>query len=229
MRVLAFRHVPFEGIGLIGRTLAERNIEVDYADLYCADAEVPDAAAYDGLIFLGGPMSVNDDLPYLAREMEWIRQAVAQGRPVLGICLGAQLIARAMGANVRSNAAKEIGWYDLRFTDAAARDPLFDGLSLETVFHWHGETFDLPRGGELLASSDLCCNQAFRLGDRVYALQFHLEVTPDMIADWCAQDDNCGDMRELQSVIDPCYNSRRLEELSSQVFGRWSELVHSSR
>src|SRR5207244_1212423 len=85
-----------EGIGLIGRTLEERNIEVDYADLYCADAVLPDVAAYDALIFLGGPMSVNDDLPYLAREMEWIRQAVAQGRPILGICLGAQLIARAL-------------------------------------------------------------------------------------------------------------------------------------
>ena len=205
MRVLAFRHVPFEGIGLIGRTFEERNVEVDYVDLYRADAVLPDIAAYDGLIFLGGPMSVNDDLPYLAREMEWIRRAVAQGRPVLGICLGAQLIARAMGATVRPNAAKEIGWYDLRFTDAAARDPLF------------------------LASSDLCRNQAFRLGDRVYGLQFHLEVTPDMIADWCSQDDNCGDMRELQSVIDPCHNSGRLEELSCQVFGRWSELVHRSR
>jgi len=229
MRVLAFRHVPFEGIGLIGRTFEERNVEVDYVDLYRADAVLPDIAAYDGLIFLGAPMSVNDDLPYLAREMEWIRRAVAQGRPVLGICLGAQLIARAMGATVRPNAAKEIGWYDLRFTDAAARDPLFQGLSLETVFHWHGETFDLPPGAELLASSDLCRNQAFRLGDRVYGLQFHLEVTPDMIADWCSQDDNCGDMRELQSVIDPCHNSGRLEELSCQVFGRWSELVHRSR
>ena len=134
-----------------------------------------------------------------------------------------------MGAVVRSNRAKEIGWYDLRFTEAAGGDPLFQGLSLETVFHWHGETFDLPPGAELLASSDLCRNQAFRLGDRVYGLQFHLEVTPEMIADWCAQDDNCGDLRELQSVIDPSYNSRRLEELSSQVFGRWSELVHSSR
>ena len=186
MRVLAFRHVPFEGIGLIGRILDERNVEVDYADLYRADAVLPDVAAYDGLIFLGGPMSVNDDLPYLTREMEWIRQAVARRQPILGICLGAQLIARAMGASVRSNPAKEIGWFDLRFTDAAARDPLFQGLSRETVFHWHGETFELPPGAELLASSDLCRNQAFRLGDRVYALQFHLEVTPDMIADWCA-------------------------------------------
>jgi GMP synthase-like glutamine amidotransferase len=229
VRVLVFRHVPFEGIGLIGRIFNERNVEVDYADLYRSDAALPDVSAYDALIFLGGPMSVNDDLPYLAREIEWIREAVAQRRHVLGICLGAQLIARAMGATVRSNGAKEIGWYKLRFTEAAAKDPLFEGLSCETVFHWHGETFDLPSGAELFASSDLCRNQAFRLGDRVYALQFHLEVTPDMIADWCKQDDNCGDMRELDITIDPYYNSRRLEELSCHIFRRWSELVHSSR
>ena len=116
----------------------------------------------------------------------------------------------------------------MRFTRRCQRST-FQGLSLETVFHWHGETFELPPGAKLLASSELCRNQAFRLGDGVYGLQFHLEVTPDMIADWCAQQDNCGDMRELQSAIDPCYNSRRLEELSSQVFGRWSELVHRSR
>jgi len=229
MRVLVFRHVPFEDIGLISRTCDERNVEVNYADLYRPDAALPDVSAYDALIFLGGPMSVNDDLAYLAREMEWIREAVAQGRPVLGICLGAQLIARAMGAAVCSNRAKEIGWYELRFTGAAEEDPLFQGLARETVFHWHGETFDLPPGAELLASSDLCRNQAFRLGDRVYALQFHLEVTPDMIADWCTQDDNCGDMRELDRPIDPHLNSGRLEELSSRVFGRWFELAHNSR
>ena len=229
VRVLVFRHVPFEDIGLIGRIFDERKVEVDYADLYRPDAALPEVSAYDALIFLGGPMSVNDDLPYLAREMEWIREAVAQRQPVLGICLGAQLIARAMGATVRSNRAKEIGWYELRFSEAAAEDPLFQGLSREIVFHWHGETFDLPPGAELLASSELCRNQAFRLGDHAYALQFHLEVTPDMIADWCIQDDNCGDMRELDKKIDPYYNSRRLEELSFRVFGRWFELAQNSR
>ena len=129
MRVLAFRHVPFEDLGLIAPVLAERRIDVDYADLYQAGAAMPDIAAYDALIFLGGPMSVNDDLPYLGSEMELIRQAVARRQPILGICLGAQLIARALGATVRRNSAKEIGWYDLRFTEAAAADRLFHGLS----------------------------------------------------------------------------------------------------
>jgi GMP synthase (glutamine-hydrolysing) len=229
MRVLVFRHVPFEGLGLIAPVLAARHIEVDYADLYKAGAAVPDITGYDALIFLGGPMSVNDDLPYLGTEMELIRQAMARRQPILGICLGAQLIARALGATVRRNSAREIGWFDLRFTAAGGADRLFHGLSAETVFHWHGETFDLPPGAELLASSDLCRNQAFRIGETVYALQFHLEVTPEIIADWCIQDENCGDVRELSSPIDPFCNEPRLAELSAQVFGNWSEMLQFGR
>jgi GMP synthase-like glutamine amidotransferase len=225
MRVLAFRHVPFEGLGLIEPVLRAHRMEVEYADLYQAGAALPDIDAYDAFIFLGGPMSVNDDLPDLCHEMECIRQAMAQRQPILGICLGAQLIARASGARVRRNTAREIGWYGLHFTEAAGGDRLFHGLSQETVFHWHGETFDLPHGAELLASSDLCRNQAFRLGEQVYGLQFHLEVTPEMIADWCVQDENCGDVRELESVIDPYFNTTRLAELSSEVFGRWCETI----
>jgi len=229
MRVLAFRHVPFENLGLIAPMLAARGIDVDYADLYQAGAVMPDTAAYDALIFLGGPMSANDDLPYLGSEMELIRQAVTRRQPILGICLGAQLIARALGATVRRNSAKEIGWYSLRFTDAARSDRLFHGLSEEAVFHWHGETFDLPAGAELLASSDLCRNQAFRIGELVYALQFHLEVTPDIITDWCVQDENCGDVRELEAAIDPHFNAPRLAQLSAQVFGNWSEMLQFRR
>ncbi|MCX6627552.1 MAG: gamma-glutamyl-gamma-aminobutyrate hydrolase family protein [Candidatus Solibacter sp.] len=227
LRVLAFRHVPFEGLGLIEPALRARYITVDYADLYQALAPLPDVAAYHALVFLGGPMSVNQDLAFLRREMEFIREAVARRQPILGICLGAQLIARALGATVRRNSTREIGWYGLHFTQAAGNDRLFHGLSPETVFHWHGETFDLPPGADLLASSDLCRNQAFRIGDAVYALQFHLEVTPEMIADWCAQDANGGDVRELEVVIDPSFNAPRLAELSAQVFGRWGEMLRS--
>ena len=226
MRVLAFRHVPFEGLGLIEPALRLRRIEVDYADPYQPGTTRPDVGRYDALIFMGGPMSVNDDLPFLRQEMDLIRQAIAQRQPILGICLGSQLIARAMGATVRRNAAKEIGWYGLQFTPAAADDRLFAGLSQETVFHWHGETFDLPPGAELLASSNLCRNQAFRAGEHVYGLQFHLEVTPEMIADWCAQDENCGDVRELEAAIDPSFNAARMAALSARVFGNWCEMLH---
>jgi GMP synthase-like glutamine amidotransferase len=212
-------------LGLIEPALRLRHIEVDYADLYQPGAATPDIGRYDALIFMGGPMSANDDLPFLRQEMTFIRQAIARRQPILGICLGSQLIARAMGATVRRNSAKEIGWYGLQFTPAAAGDRLFDELAQETVFHWHGETFDLPPGAELLASSNLCHHQAFRAGEHVYGLQFHLEVTPEMIADWCLQDENCGDVRGLEAAINPSFNAARMAALSAQVFGKWCELL----
>jgi|CZKN01.1.fsa_nt_gi GMP synthase-like glutamine amidotransferase len=226
MRVLAFRHVPFEHLGRIEPELVRRGIGIDYADLYQPGAAEPDPARYDGLIFMGGAMSVNDGLPHLEREARWIAQAVEAGRPVLGVCLGAQLIAKALGASVYRNPVKEIGWFEIELTGEGAADPLFAGVGpRETVFQWHGETFDLPPGARWLASSTACCHQAFRIGSSAYALQFHLEVTPEMIADWCSQDMNCGDMREVRGPIDSAHNAARLTALAQQVFGRWCDLL----
>jgi GMP synthase-like glutamine amidotransferase len=226
MRILAFRHVPFEDIGRIRPVLEAHSVEIDSADLYRNPAERPDPAAYDALIFMGGPMSVNDDLPFLREELGIIAGAAARGQPVLGICLGAQLIARAMGARVFRNAAPEVGWYPVHFTEAAGQDPLLAGLeSPQEVFHWHGETFDLPVDATLLAWSAACRNQAFRIGHFTYGFQFHPEVTPEMIADWCTQDANCGDLRELKAPIDPERNRERTCHLSQQIFNRWRELI----
>jgi GMP synthase-like glutamine amidotransferase len=226
MRVLVFRHVPFEHLGRIEPELARRGIGFDYADLYQSGAAAPGPASYDGLIFMGGPMSVNDGLPYLEWEARAIVQAVEAHRPVLGVCLGAQLIAKALGARVYPNPVKEIGWFEIELTGESAADPLFAGAAArETVLQWHGETFDLPPGAVWLASSTACRHQAFRVGASAYALQFHLEVTPEMIADWCSQDANCGDLRELRSPIDTSHNAARLALLSQQVFGRWCDLL----
>jgi GMP synthase-like glutamine amidotransferase len=226
MRVLAFRHVPFEDIGLIAPVLAARGIAVTYADLYQPGAAPPETAAFDGLIFMGGPMSVNDPLPYLQWEIRAIGEAAERNQPVLGICLGSQLIAKALGARVYRNAEKEIGWFEIGLTDAALNDPLWAGLpKTNTVFHWHGETFDLPDGAALLASSQRCRNQAFRAGHCTYGLQFHLEVTPEMIADWCTQDDNLRDVRELDAPLDAWRDSKQLRELAETVFGRWCDLL----
>jgi GMP synthase-like glutamine amidotransferase len=171
-------------------------------------------------------MSANDPLPCLDRERAMIAQAAGRGQPLLGICLGSQLIARSLGADVHRNREKEIGWFDLHFTEAAAEDPLFGGISgPETVFHWHSDTWELPPGAERLAWSRACGDQAFRAGRNIYGLQFHLEVTPAMIADWQVQDQNCGDVRELSAPLDPHTNSARMEELSKVVFGRWCGLV----
>lgn len=226
MKILTFRHVPFEGLGHIAPLLAARDIGCEYADLYLHDGPDPDIGAYDGLIFLGGPMSANDPLPYLDRERALITRAAERGQPILGICLGSQLIARSLGADVHRNREKEIGWFDIHFTDAAAKDVLFGGIpGPETVFHWHGDTWELPPGAALLASSQACANQAFRSGNNIYGLQFHLEVTPEMIADWQAQDANCGDVCELSAPLDPHAHNTRQQELSEVVFGGWCALL----
>jgi GMP synthase (glutamine-hydrolysing) len=229
VKVLAFRHVPFESLGLIAPALEAHGIGVDYADLYRNSAPLPVPQDYAALIFMGGPMSANDPLPYLEQELRWIEQAVRRGQPILGVCLGAQLIAKALGARVYGNPRKEIGWFEIELTADGRRDRLFAAAGeREQVFHWHGETFDLPAGALHLAHSAFCRHQAYRVGDNIYGLQFHLEVTPEMIADWCVQDANCGDVRELQEPVDPYRNRARLGELSRSVFGNWCKLVEAA-
>lgn len=226
MPVLAFRHVPFEHLGLIASALEARGIPFEYVDLFRDPAVAPPIDSAAGLIFMGGPMSANDDLPCIRKEIQLIGEAVRAGKPVLGVCLGAQLIAKALGAKVYRNRSKEIGWFPVCWTKAAHRDRLLEGLTEpETVFHWHGETFDLPPGAKWLAWSDACRHQAYRFGANVYGFQFHLEVTPEMISDWLTQDENCGDLRELAAPLDPYANAERLEQLSGLVFGRWAEFV----
>src|SRR5260370_14082652 len=223
--VLAFRHVPFEHLGRIADSLALHDITYDYVDLY-RDASRPDIREADALIVMGGPMSVNDDLPFIRQELDLIGDALSLGKPILGVCLGAQLIAQALRARVYANAVKEIGWYPVYWTGAAERDPLHHGLAAPaTEFHGHAETFDLPTGAELLAYSDTCRHQAYRVGENIHGLQFHLEVTPEMVADWSEQDVNCGDMREIETPIDPYVNADRLTALAALVFRRCSRPI----
>jgi GMP synthase-like glutamine amidotransferase len=189
MKVHVLQHVPFEGLGSIAQWLERKNARIDYTRFF----ETPGLPALEGIdmiVILGGPMSVNDGdkLPWLAPEKQFIHSAVASGIPILGICLGAQLIASAMGAKVYRNPAKEIGWYPVC---AVSTPPGIIRLpEVCSAFHWHGETFDLPAGAVLLASSDACKNQAFQLKRNVIGLQFHLETTPESAA---ALLDNCKD------------------------------------
>jgi GMP synthase (glutamine-hydrolysing) len=224
LRVVAFRHVPHEGLGLIERVLRQREIEISYADLYRDDASPPETRSSDGLIFMGGPISANDHLPYLEQEVLIMREAAARQQPILGVCLGAQLIAKALGAEVRRNALPEIGWFEIELTDAGAADLVLSAMNrVETVLQWHRDTFDLPEGAVWLARSRRCPNQAFRVGPNIYGLQFHLEVTPEMIAKWCEQDTQCGDTGELEGLIDPHRDHQRLANLAAQVFGGWCD------
>jgi GMP synthase-like glutamine amidotransferase len=171
------QHVPFEGLGSIGGWLEERGARIGWTRLF-ADDPLPPLDGLDLVIALGGPMSVNDEarLPWLAVEQRVLREAIARGIPVLGVCLGAQLIASALGARVRRAAVPEIGWFPIEAV--AGPDGTFRFPAACTVFHWHGETFDLPEGAVRLARSAACDNQAFQLARHVIGLQFHPEMTP---------------------------------------------------
>jgi GMP synthase-like glutamine amidotransferase len=222
MSILVVRHVPFEGLGLIGDVLAETGLETRLLNI----GEDADVGCAQALILMGGPMSANDPEPWVEAEKAMIRRAIAGGVPVLGVCLGAQLAASALGARVYRAPRKEIGWFPVSWTADAANDPLLERLpDPSNLFHWHGETFDVPDGAVLLASSERCPHQAFRYGDRVYGLQFHAEVTPEMIADWCRKDENCGDVREMESPIDPALHAEEQIQIGRNVFRRWVERV----
>ena len=190
MQVLIIKNVFTEGPGTIADYLHAEKIPSTLCDLSIGEA-VPDPGPFTHLLIMGGPMAVYemDRYPYLRNEARLIEQAVKANKHVLGVCLGAQMVAHALGARVYAGGQKEIGWYKVDITPEGMKDPLMsalalDGKSLARVFQWHGDTFDLPAGAVRLASSELYPNQAFRFSDRVYALQFHIEVTPKIVFDW---------------------------------------------
>lgn len=184
MRVLAFRHAEGEDLGNIRPILEARGVTVECVDLY-AGAPLPDPSSAAGLIFMGGAMCANDDLDFLRRELDLIRTTAGRGQAILGVCLGAQLIAKAFGAKVYRSAMPEIGWSDIHATESAASDAVFSHLgSCTRVFQLHYDTFDLPSDAVWLARSEACPHQAFRFGDSTYGIQFHPEMTPQMGAEW---------------------------------------------
>ncbi|MCG6941911.1 MAG: type 1 glutamine amidotransferase [Thiohalocapsa sp.] len=187
MHIQVLQHVPFEGPAAIADWAGRRGHSLAVSHLYAGDS-LPGLTDFDRLIVMGGPMSVGDtdDYPWLADERAFIAQAVAVGKSVIGVCLGAQLIAAALNARVYRNAHKEIGWFPVQLTDEARALDLCDGLPPTLpVFHWHGDTFDLPAGAVHLAQSEGCVNQAFLVDGRVLGLQFHLESTPESVTAIC--------------------------------------------
>ena len=185
--VLVFRHIACEGPGYLGDFLAARGVPFRVIAVDAGEP-VPDRIdGIGGLVFMGGPMSVNDPLPWVTQELALIRRAAGEGIPVLGHCLGGQLIARALGAAVGANPVKEIGWHDIDCTDALGDTALRGRLPARFEgFHWHGETFALPPGATLLMRSAHCRHQAF-LKERALALQFHVEVNAAMVRSWCEE------------------------------------------
>ena len=185
MNVHYLQHVPFEGLGSIEPWLTNRGHTITATHLY-NNEELPPIDDIDWLIVMGGPMGVEDQAiyPWLTKEKTFIQQALDQKKIVLGICLGAQLIADVSGAYVIKNTYREIGWFPIQLSDEVKATKLGRALPSECdVFHWHSDTFVIPSGATPLASSKACLNQGFMIDERVIGLQFHLETTPDSALD----------------------------------------------
>ncbi|MBI3210805.1 MAG: gamma-glutamyl-gamma-aminobutyrate hydrolase family protein [Candidatus Solibacter usitatus] len=224
MNLLVLRHEPSEPLGRLAPRLRAAGLTASFSDLYTPNAEIPEVAGLAGILLLGGSQSVNGNHPFLRVEKALLEQALLQGIPVLGICLGAQLLASTLGAAVRKCALPEIGWWSVRPTREASTDPLFRSFQAQQVFHWHNETFDLPHGCVRLAESDLCENQAFRYGDRAWGIQFHPEVEPATIERWLREDAACG-QRECPQIVDPNFRKTELAAMAEPIFDAWLQLT----
>lgn len=190
MRAHYLQHVPFEGLGSIETWLQDAGYQITCSQLYDSE-NFPRVEDIDLLVVMGGPMSVNDEdvYPWLLEEKKFIKNIIEAGKPTLGICLGAQLIANSMGSKVFPSSVKEIGWFPIHASKSVG-DGIFQFPEEIEVFHWHGETFNLPKVAVQIAESKGCKNQAFQIGDNVIGLQFHLETTSD----------------SAQAIVDHCRN-----------------------
>jgi GMP synthase-like glutamine amidotransferase len=204
MRVVVFQHLACEHPGIWREFLRDDGAEVLTVELDAGDP-IPSLDEMDALLVFGGPMNVDqhDRFPWLGPETDAIRDAALGGLPVFGVCLGAQLLARALGAKVTKNPVPEVGLLPVELTAAGATDPLFAGWPRQvSVVQWHSDTFALPAGATLLATSPVCRHQAFRYGSRAYGLQFHPEVTADMVAEWADVPEYADAMRRMQGATE---------------------------
>ena len=228
--VAIFRHASTEGPGYFATYLSAHGVPWQLIRIDEGEAVPRDARAYSGLGFMGGPMSVNDDLPWIPQVLGLIRAAVVEDIPVVGHCLGGQLIAKALGAVVARHTVKEIGWGRVDVVDAGeARRWLGETASFDS-FHWHGETFSIPQGATRILSSAHCANQAFTLGKHL-AMQCHVEMTPDLIATWCQdwQKEVQSLAARMPSVQTPAEmmggveeKTRTLNAVADRIYDRWS-------
>jgi GMP synthase-like glutamine amidotransferase len=215
--ITIFRHSPTEGAGQFALFLTEHAIPWQMVHIDQGDAVPKDAAAFSGLVFMGGPMSVNDDLPWIAPTLALIRDAYAKDIPLLGHCLGGQLMSKALGGVVSKNAIKELGWGKVNVADNATARQWFGDIRGFDSFHWHGETFSLPQGAVHLLSSAHCTNQAYAIGKHL-AMQCHVEMTEQMIRDWC----KVGASEVAANADSPAVQST--EVMQAQMHGKLPEL-----
>jgi GMP synthase (glutamine-hydrolysing) len=230
-KITCFQHIDCEGLGTLGDVLASKGVEVVISQP-CKGESIPDSLG-SGLVILGGPMGAYEETvnPWMVNELTAIQKALDARLPILGICLGSQLLAKAAGSQVFRGAQPEVGWAPVHLTEAGSSDPLFQGIPKTfTAFHWHGDTFTPPTGSTRLAWSELYRNQAFRLDKNAYGLQFHLEVTREMAKDWMQK--YARELTHQGGVIQPERITDRLEEnisslrkISDGVFGQFVSLL----
>lgn len=230
-KILVFQHVPYEPLGTLDPLLKEAGFRIRYVNFGREPESRPSLEGYEALIILGGPMNSDqiETHPNLITEVELIREAVARQLSVLGICLGAQLLAKALGGSVSRNPTREIGWYDVELTDAGSHDSvLSEFATVQEVFQWHEDGIQLPPGVVHLATSNASNVQAFRHGEHVYGFQFHLEVSQSLIERWLTVPANQKTLRHEAGHVDPDRIRQQtidsvsaLEALSRETFSRW--------
>lgn len=227
-KVYVVKHVEDEGPGLLGDYFSRLGWELTVLDAFREDPLPESLDDVAGVVILGGPMNVYEEeaYPFLVREGQLIKRILAEEVPFLGVCLGAQLLAKSCDAIVTKSPHEEKGWFDVNLTEAGRNDRFFRGLSdVFPVFQWHEDTFAVPAGGVLLTSGQLCRNQAFRIGNGAYGLQFHLEITPEMVKAWA----------EKESTVDAVLIAEegaklwtRFEEQSMIVLENFQRLMEST-
>lgn len=233
-RVLVIRNVSYETEGMLEPLLRNEGLKLNIVDFQRDASAEPGLDGHAGLVVMGGPMGANDTdrFPHLAHVERLCAEAFERSVPSVGVCLGAQVMAKILGSDVYENPVREVGWYDLTTTADADRDPLFSELrDREVVLQWHGDTFDLPDGAMLLASSPDCVNQAFRYGEAGYAIQFHLEILQPMIEEWVRRDAargwlaGEGRISARRILADTRAHIDRSMELGRHVFARFARLI----
>jgi GMP synthase (glutamine-hydrolysing) len=234
MRVLILQHIACEHPGVFSEVIAERGVDAHAVELDQGEP-LPDWREFDAVVAMGGPMGAGDERehPWLAAEKRWIGEAVVSGRPFLGVCLGVQLLAAALGARVYEASEPEVGLLDVELTPEGRDDPLFAGIHDPIVsLQWHGDTFDLPAGAVRLAGSPMVANQAFRAGARAYGVQFHLEVTGEMAREWGeipayreSLDRTLGERDGAAFIADIERRSDELHPPARRLFSNWLDLA----
>lgn len=227
MRIRSLQHVHFEDVGSLLTDIQSQGHSLTTTHWYKGD-RAPDLNEIDALIVMGGPMGIydHDDFPWLIAEKEFISKAITAGKKVMGICLGAQLIASVLGAQVTRNAHREIGWLPLVIDEKAEQHPVAKILAeCNTVFHWHGDTFAIPPQAQLLASSEACAHQAYVIGNQVYGFQFHLETSEQSalaLIQNCPEDlDNSTYVQTAEEIMRDKEKFAAINKAMSAVFAQW--------